>query len=213
METKNNNVRKWWLYGALVSFVIAVVGVILVLFVFKDKKSHKAYDDEDDEDDTEVVEKRHHVWDDEEWDDEEWDDEDDMEERKSKNSLDDLDDIRDIPDEEVITPEEPDDTDDSIYDVVEQQPQFSEGDISVWLSQNIQYPPEAMADGIHGRVLCQFIVEKDGTISNVTVLRSVDPLLDKEAVRVLESMPNWKPGMKDGQPVRVKYTVPISFNL
>lgn len=211
METKNNNVRKWWLYGALVSFVIAVVGVILVLFVFKDKKSHKAYDDEDDEDDTEVVEKRHHAWDDDEWDDE--DDEDDMEERKSKNSLDDLDDIRDIPDEEVITPEEPDDTDDSIYDVVEQQPQFSEGDISVWLSQNIQYPPEAMADGIHGRVLCQFIVEKDGTISNVTVLRSVDPLLDKEAVRVLESMPNWKPGMKDGQPVRVKYTVPISFNL
>jgi len=76
-----------------------------------------------------------------------------------------------------------------------------------WLSQNVRYPNTPVS----GRVVVQFIVEKDGSISNTKVVRSVDPALDKEAVRAVSSMPNWNPGMKDGKPVRVKYTVPISF--
>ena len=212
MKTKNN--KNLWLYGALAFFIIAIVGAILVLFVFKDKKSHTYDDDEDDEDDTEVVEKQHHDWDDDEWDnDDEKDDDKDMTERETKNSLEDLDDIDNIPSEEDLTPERPTDTGDDIHDLVEQQPRFNDEDINVWLGQNINYPVEAQNNGVHGTVVCQFIVEKDGSISNVTVLRSVDPLLDKEAVRVLESMPNWTPGRNNGQPVRVKYTIPVSFKL
>lgn len=104
---------------------------------------------------------------------------------------------------------------DRVMDVVEQQPQFPGGTPALinFLSQNIKYPAVCEANGIQGRVVCTFIVERDGSISNVTVARSVDPALDKEAVRVIESMPRWTPGMKDGEPVRVKYTLPISFRL
>ncbi len=101
--------------------------------------------------------------------------------------------------------------DNKIFDVVEQQPTFSEGNPAAWLSKHTVYPTEAVGSGIDGRVTVGFVVEKNGTISNVRVLRGVDPSLDKEAVRVVKSMPKWNPGMQNGEPVRVNYTVPVIF--
>lgn len=99
-----------------------------------------------------------------------------------------------------------------VYDVVEQQPRFS-GDLSSYLARNIKYPAAAEANNIQGRVMVQFVVERDGSVSDVKVLRSVDPSLDREAVRVVRSMPRWIPGKHEGQPVRVRYTLPINFRL
>ena len=82
-----------------------------------------------------------------------------------------------------------------------------------FLGEHIHYPAIAEENGIQGRVVCQFVVERDGSISNITVMRSVDPSLDKEAVRVLKLMPKWNPGKQNGQPIRVNYTVPVQFRL
>ena len=114
--------------------------------------------------------------------------------------------------EEVAQPE-PKPAEDKIFDVVEQAPSFKEGDVRAWLARNMQYPPVAAENGISGRVVVGFVVEKDGSISHVQVLRGVDPSLDKEAVRVVKSMPKWNPGMQNGSPVRVKYNVPVQFKL
>ena len=114
--------------------------------------------------------------------------------------------------EEVAQPE-PKPAEDKIFDVVEQQPTFKEGDVRAWLARNMQYPPVAAENGISGRVVVGFVVERDGSISHVQVLRGVDPSLDKEAVRVVKSMPKWNPGMQNGSPVRVKYNVPVQFKL
>lgn len=114
--------------------------------------------------------------------------------------------------EEVAQPE-PKPAEDKIFDVVEQQPTFKEGDVRAWLARNMQYPPVAAENGIQGRVVVGFVVERDGSISHVQVLRGVDPSLDKEAVRVVKSMPKWNPGMQNGSPVRVKYNVPVQFKL
>ncbi|MBQ6768622.1 MAG: TonB family protein [Prevotella sp.] len=103
--------------------------------------------------------------------------------------------------------------DNTIYDVVELAPSFRNGDVRVWIANNVQYPPIAVENGISGRVVVGFVVEKDGSISHVQVLRGVDPSLDKEAVRVVKSMPKWNPGMQKGIPVRVKFNIPISFKL
>ena len=105
--------------------------------------------------------------------------------------------------------------DDKVFDVVESMPQFPGGDSALmqFLSSNIVYPPVAEENGIVGRVVCTFVVERNGSISDVCVVKSVDPSLDKEAVRVLKSMPNWIPGKQNGSPVRVKYTLPITFRL
>lgn len=99
-----------------------------------------------------------------------------------------------------------------IYDLVEQMPSFK-GNISQWLSSNLTYPEAAAANGIQGRVIVQFVVEKDGSIGNVQVVSSVSPALDHEAVDVVKRMPLWNPGMQDGSPVRVKFTLPITFKL
>ena len=101
------------------------------------------------------------------------------------------------------------------FDVVEQMPQFPGGPAALmqFLSQNVKYPVEAHKAGVEGRVIATFIVEKDGSITNARIARSVHPLLDAEALRVIGSMPNWMPGMQNGEPVRVKYTVPITFKL
>ena len=80
-----------------------------------------------------------------------------------------------------------------------------------FLSLNIKYPTKAIENKIQGRVIVQFVVNKDGSISGAKVVRSVDPDLDKEALRVINSMPKWKPGMQKGEPVSVKFTVPIVF--
>ena len=83
-----------------------------------------------------------------------------------------------------------------------------------YLSENVKYPVIAQENGIQGRVICQFVVNRDGSIVDVEVVRSGgDPSLDKEAVRVIKSMPKWKPGQQRGKPVRVKYTVPVNFKL
>ena len=105
--------------------------------------------------------------------------------------------------------------DNRVHDVVEQMPQFPGGDAALvqFLSSNIVYPPVAEENGIQGRVVCSFVVERNGSISDVRVVKSVDPSLDKEAVRVLKSMPRWSPGKQSGSPVRVKYTVPVTFRL
>ena len=99
------------------------------------------------------------------------------------------------------------------FDVVEQMPQFPGGDIELmkFLSENIKYPEAALKAGTQGRVVAQFIVEADGSITNVKVVKKVSDEIDAEAVRVINAMPKWKPGMQKGQPVRVKYTIPITF--
>lgn len=97
--------------------------------------------------------------------------------------------------------------------VVEKQPTFSEGNPAAWIALHMQYPPIAAENNIQGQVVVGFVIEENGTITNVHVLNGVDPLLDKEAVRVIKSMPKWNPGTQDGKPVRVKYSVPVNFGL
>ena len=99
-----------------------------------------------------------------------------------------------------------------IFQVVEDMPTFP-GDINKWLGKNVKYPVIAQENNIQRRVTVQFVIERDGSITDVKVLRGVDPSLDKEAVRVVKSMPKWKPGKQRGKPVRVSYTVPINFRL
>ena len=103
-----------------------------------------------------------------------------------------------------------------VFVVVESMPEFPGGQQALfkYLSENVKYPVIAQENGIQGRVICQFVVNKDGSIVDVEVVRSGgDPSLDKEAVRVIKTMPKWKPGKQRGKPVRVKYTVPVNFKL
>lgn len=103
-----------------------------------------------------------------------------------------------------------------VYEVVEKMPEFPDGGMSglmKYLSANIRYPEAAHKDGTQGRVTVQFVVGKDGSIGNVSILRGVDPALDAEAIRVISGMPKWKPGTQKGEPVNVKYTVPVMFRL
>lgn len=101
---------------------------------------------------------------------------------------------------------------DKVYDVVEQQPIFN-GNINQWLDTNLNYPPSAAKDGIEGRVIVQFVVVKDGSILNAHIVRSVETSLDKEALRVVNSMPKWVPGKQNGKVVNCKCTIPIIFRL
>ena len=102
-----------------------------------------------------------------------------------------------------------------IFTVVETMPQFPGGDAALlqFLAKSIKYPVIAQENGIQGRVICAFVVNRDGSIVDAEVLRGVDPSLDKEALRVINTMPKWSPGKQRGKPVRVKYTVPITFRL
>lgn len=103
-----------------------------------------------------------------------------------------------------------------IFQVVEEMPEYPDGGqagLLAFLSKNIRYPAIAQENGVQGRVTVQFVVNTDGTIVDATVLRGVDPYLDKEALRVVNSMPKWKPGKQRGKPVRVRYTVPVMFRL
>ena len=102
-----------------------------------------------------------------------------------------------------------------VFDVVEQMPEYPGGMQALfeYLSQNLKYPEDAKQQKVEGRVIAIFVVETDGSISNVEVVKPVFPSLDAEAVRVLSDMPKWKPGMQSGKVVRVKYTVPINFQL
>ena len=103
-----------------------------------------------------------------------------------------------------------------IFVVVESMPEFPGGQQALfkYLAENVKYPVIAQENGIQGRVICQFVVNKDGSIVDVVAVRSSgEPSLDKEAIRVIQSMPKWKPGKQRGKPVRVKYTVPVNFRL
>ena len=119
--------------------------------------------------------------------------------------------------EEIATPEPPKQEveQNKVFDVVEQQPSYpgGMGALNQWLASNIKYPAMAAENGIEGRVVVQFVVERDGSVSGVHVVRGVDPSLDKEATRVVSQMPNWIPGKQNGSAVRVKYTVPVTFRL
>ncbi|MDE6171875.1 MAG: energy transducer TonB, partial [Bacteroides sp.] len=114
----------------------------------------------------------------------------------------------------TVVEEEPEEQE--IFEVVEQMPEFPNGGLQglmQFLSKNIKYPTIAQENGTQGRVTVQFVVNKDGSIVDAKVIRGVDPYLDKEALRVIGTMPKWKPGMQRGKPVRVKYTVPVMFRL
>ena len=117
--------------------------------------------------------------------------------------------------EEIAAPEPPkhEEEQNKIFEVVEQQPQFPGGSVNGWLADHIKYPVVAAENGISGRVVVQFVVERDGSVSQVKVVRGVDPSLDKEAQRVISSMPKWIPGKQNGQAVRSRFTVPVTFRL
>ena len=102
-----------------------------------------------------------------------------------------------------------------IFQVVEEMPEFpgGMGECMKWLSKNIKYPTISQENGVQGRVIIQFVVNKDGSIVDAQVARGVDPYLDKEALRVVGQMPKWKPGKQRGKEVRVKYTLPVMFRL
>lgn len=102
-----------------------------------------------------------------------------------------------------------------VFMVVEKMPEFpgGMGELMKWLSKNIKYPAIAQENGVQGRVVVQFVVNRDGSIVDPQVIKSVDPYLDKEALRVVKAMPKWSPGEQRGKPVRVKYTLPVMFRL
>ena len=106
-------------------------------------------------------------------------------------------------------------TDDKVYEVCEQMPIFEGGDAALmkYLTDSVKYPELAKKHGVQGRVVIGFIVEKDGSLTDVKVLRHVDIALDAEALRVVKGMPKWIPGRQNEQRVRVKYNVPVSFRL
>jgi protein TonB len=120
----------------------------------------------------------------------------------------------DLDDYDVVEVE-PEPEEEEIFMVVEDQPEFSGGTAALleYLRKNIKYPAICRENNIQGRVLVTFIVNKDGAIVEPEVVKSVNPSLDKEALRVISTMPNWKPGSQRGKPVRVKYTVPVNFRL
>lgn len=115
---------------------------------------------------------------------------------------------------EIIAEERPNDKERPL-DIAEVMPSFPGGDSALmkWLSQNIKYPAIAEENGVQGRVMVKFVVDKDGIIRNPAVMRSVDPSLDKEALRVIRAMPRWIPAKINGQPVAVYFTLPVTFQL
>ena len=117
--------------------------------------------------------------------------------------------------EKIAEPEPVKEEETKVFDVVEQMPSFPGGPSALmqYLNSNIKYPVVAEENGVQGRVVCTFVVEKDGSITDVRVVKSVDPSLDKEAARVVKAMPKWIPGKQNGSAVRVKYTVPVTFRL
>ena len=119
--------------------------------------------------------------------------------------------------EDIAAPEPPKHVveETKIFTVVEQMPMFPGGDAALmsYLANNIHYPTVAAENGVQGRVVVGFVVERDGSITDVRILRGVDPSLDREAMRVVKSMPRWTPGKQNGSAVRVKYQVPVAFRL
>lgn len=117
---------------------------------------------------------------------------------------------------EVVEVEEEEESDEVFqFAVIEDKPEFPGGmpALMKYLAKNTKYPPIANENGISGKVYVQFVIGKDGSVSNVEIMRGRDPYLDKEAIRVVKSLPDWKPGKQRGKPVKVSYIVPINFTL
>lgn len=114
-----------------------------------------------------------------------------------------------------VQEEAPASDEDKVFTSVEQMPEFpgGQGALMSWLANHIKYPATAQENGVQGRVVVQFVVKKDGSIGDVKVARSKDPDLDREAVRVVKTFPNFTPGKMNGQPVNVWYTLPVNFKL
>jgi len=110
-------------------------------------------------------------------------------------------------------PEEP--QPEETIQLTEYQPEFPGGQAALleFLRRHVKYPAAAQESGVQGRVIVQFFVNRDGSVTDPVVLRSVSPMLDREAVRVVSSMPRWRPGMQGGRTVRTTYTIPVSFKL
>ncbi len=129
-------------------------------------------------------------------------------------STDDMGEVVEIKDIENVVVAEPE-KEEEIFQVVENMPEFPGGmaELMKYLQKNIKYPTISQENGVQGRVIVQFVVNRDGSIVDPVVLKSVDPYLDKEALRVVKAMPKWKPGEQRGKPVRVKFTLPVQFRL
>lgn len=104
---------------------------------------------------------------------------------------------------------------DSVYEVAEVMPEFPGGTQALFefISKNLEYPQNAIDGQIEGRVIVQFVVDKAGKVDNIQVVRSIDKMLDQAAIDVVRALPAWKPGMQNGKPVNVRYTLPIAFKL
>ena len=129
-------------------------------------------------------------------------------------SADDQAEFVEIKDDVPIVVEEPEE-EEQIFQVVEERPQFPGGDAELmkYLQKNIKYPSICQEQGIQGRVIVQFVVNTDGSIVDAQVIKPVNPYLDKEALRVISTMPKWIPGKQRGKAVRVRFTVPVTFRL
>ena len=116
---------------------------------------------------------------------------------------------------EILEVFEPKPDENAIFQVVEIQPEFPGGmaELMKYLQKNTRYPKVCKEQGLQGRVIVQFVVNTDSTISDVNVIKPVNPHFDKEALRVVKAMPKWKPGMQRGKPVRVRFTLPVTFRL
>lgn len=102
-----------------------------------------------------------------------------------------------------------------VFYIVENMPEFPGGDVALrtYIAQNVKYPEIAKENGLSGKVFVQFVINQKGEVQDVKIARGVDPALDKEAIRVVQNLPKWKPGSQRGKPVKVSYTVPINFQL
>ncbi|MGZ2368791.1 energy transducer TonB [Ancylomarina sp. YFZ004] len=111
--------------------------------------------------------------------------------------------------------DEPEDDEEHIFVIVEEMPKFPGGDVELmkWISNSVKYPIIAQENGITGRVHMNFVINENGGIENIVVVRGVDPALDKEAIRVIKKMPKWKPGKQRGKAVKVSFSLPINFQL
>ena len=149
----------------------------------------------------------------------------DMEAQKEDNTArgvvnqegsDDADKFQAVAEQVVVKEPEPEPVkEEEIFVAVEQQPEFPGGTAALmkWLGNNVRYPQMALENGISGRVIVKFVVEKDGSVSGVTLVRGVDKDLDREAIRVVKSMPKWQPGKNNGQAVRCYFNLPVNFKL
>ena len=134
----------------------------------------------------------------------------------NQEGSDDADKFQAVAEQVVVKEPEPEPVkEEEIFVAVEQQPEFPGGTAALkkWLASNVRYPQMALENGISGRVIVKFVVEKDGSVSGVTLVRGVDKDLDREAIRVVKSMPKWQPGKNNGQAVRCYFNLPVNFKL